>query len=103
MTHNGQSIPAGEVIFEPNPEFDNLGPQARAPITDGQYRTVSGKGSVPGPVVVRVEAYDGNFHPESPRGIALFPPYVFKLELPDTDSRQDIDIPASHTVEAPAR
>lgn len=96
VTHGGRLIPAGEMIFEPDPERDNSGPQGRATIKNGHYRTTAGKGSVAGPVVIRVEAYDGQPHRESPRGIAMFPPYLLKLDLPDSDSEQNIDVPASH-------
>lgn len=26
----------------------------------------------------------------------MFPPYLLKLDLPDSDSEQNIDVPASH-------
>jgi len=96
VTYDGQPIPAGQVIFEPDPERGNTGPQGRGEINNGSYRTSRGKGSVPGPVIVRVEAYDGNVHPESPRGVAMLPTYVTKLDLPRAGSEQNIDIPSSH-------
>ncbi len=96
VSHGGKPIPAGEVVFEPDPTQGNTGPQARATIENGRYRTPRGQGSVPGAVVVRVEAYDGQPHPESPYGLQLFPAYTTTLVLPDRSSEQDIDVPATH-------
>lgn len=95
-THGGTPIPAGEVVFEPDPAQGNTGPQARAVIDNGSYRTPRGQGSVPGAVIVRVLAYDGQPHPESPYGLQMFPAYTTDLVLPDRASQQDIDVPASH-------
>jgi hypothetical protein len=96
VTHGGQPIPAGEVVFEPDPDQGNTGPQSRAPITNGEYRTPPGLGSVPGAVIIEVRGYDGQAHPESPDGLELFRPYQCKAELPREDSEHDLDVPASH-------
>jgi len=92
----GQPVPAGEVQFEPDAEQGNSGPQSRAKIQDGRYRTPRGKGPVAGPAVVRIRCYDGKAHPESPMGSRMARPYETKLDLPREDLTQDFQIPASH-------
>ena len=89
----GQPVPKGEVIFEPDPAKNNKGPQARAFIEQGKFQTQPGQGAVAGPAVVRVLAYDGKAHPESPSGSALCLPYELHVDLPAADSTHDFVIP----------
>jgi len=59
VTYKGELVPAGPVIFEPDPKQGNIGPQGFAKIKDGKYQTESGLGSVGGPVIVRITVFDG--------------------------------------------
>jgi len=95
VIYDGKPIPAGEVVFEPDPKRGNTGPQSRAPIEDGRYCTLPGQGSVPGPVIVEVRGYDGQPHPESPDGLELFRPYRTTAELPREDSQHDVHVPVT--------
>ncbi len=97
VTYAGEPVPAGEVVFEPDPSKGNSGPQCRATINNGEYCTPSSSGSVPGAVIVRVLGYDGKANPESQMGMQLFPVYETTMELPaEATAGQNIDIPASH-------
>jgi len=102
VTLDGKPVPAGEVQFEPDAQQGNRGPQSRAKIQDGKYRTPGGKGPVAGPAVVRIRCFDGVTHPESPMGTRIGRPYETKIELPDEDSTQDFDVPASHLLQRQA-
>lgn len=95
VTYAGQPIPKGEIVFEPDPQRGNQGPQGRAPINGGKFASVEGRGVIAGPVIARVFAYDGKFNPESPNGSPLCRPYEFELELPAADSTHDLAVPAS--------
>jgi len=96
VTLGGEPVRAGEVQFEPDPDRSNTGPQSRARIKDGRYRTPRGKGAVGGPAVVRIRCYDGKSLPEAPMGSRIAKPYETRLELPHEDSTQDFDVPVSH-------
>ena len=96
VTLGGKPVPAGEVRFEPDTKKGNHGPQSRAKIQNGKYRTPRGKGPVSGPAIVRINCYDGNIGPESPMGINMAKPYVTNVDLPQENSAQDFEVPASY-------
>ncbi|MEA1951700.1 MAG: hypothetical protein U9N87_09960 [Planctomycetota bacterium] len=96
VTIAGKPVPAGEVQFEPDASKENRGPQSRAKIKDGKYSTPRGKGPVAGPAVVRIRCFDGNSGPESPMGTRMAKPFETKIDLPEDDSSQDFEVPASH-------
>ena len=54
VTYKGKPVPAGQVIFEPDPAKGNTGPQGYARMKDGKFKTLSKQGSVGGPVIVRL-------------------------------------------------
>ena len=94
---DGQPVPVGEVQFEPDPEKGNSGPQSRAKIKDGKYRTPPGKGAATGPVLVKILCHDGKPLPGgSPMGSSMARPYRTKIDLPHEDSTRDFDVPVSH-------
>jgi hypothetical protein len=88
VTANGKPIPAGTITFEPQ----GKGLQGFATIKDGQYDTrQGGKGHSGGPTTARVAAYDGIVANELPMGKPMGPEVLMKLDLPTSDSTQDID------------
>ena len=89
-------MPAGEVQFEPDAEKGNTGPQSRAVIQAGKYRTPRGKGAVGGPTVARVRCYDGQAMAEAPMGSQIARPYETKVDLLHANSTQDFEVPASY-------
>lgn len=96
VTFKGQPVPRGQVIFSPDLAKGNDGPQGYAEIEDGFYDTSKGdKGSPAGPVVVRIEGFDGQVTEDRPYGKALFVDYRVNLDLPRESSQKDFDVPAS--------
>lgn len=88
VTLDGNPIPHGEVIITPDAAKKNFGPQGIAPIQAGRFDTANGTGMGigGGPVIVRVNGMTG------PGGKTLCE-YEFTLDLPQTESTKDIDVP----------
>jgi hypothetical protein len=96
VTFQGQPVPRGQVIFSPDLAKGNDGPQGYAEIVDGFYDTSQGdKGSPAGPVVVRIEGFDGQVSDDRLFGKALFVDYREKVELPPVSSERNFDVPPS--------
>ena len=98
VTYDGDPVPAGEIVFEPNGAKGNKGPSATAEIRDGEYSLSADKGIVGGPSVVRVTGLDGKPPPGpeaqmAPLGMQLFPPYRAEIDLPKAETNEDIEIP----------
>jgi hypothetical protein len=86
---DGAPIPYGEVLFTPDADRQNSGPQGIAEIRDGKYdtRSAGGRGMPGGPTVIRVNGMSG------PGGKTLCE-YELKADLPRNDtSGYDIDVP----------
>lgn len=95
VTFDGQPVPAGRIVFEPDSTQSNQGPAAYADIESGRYATPRGKGHVGGPHVVRITGTDGVPSGELPDGRQLFPEYKTTLDLPQDDADHDFDVPAT--------
>ena len=92
-TFDGQPLPYGSILLEPDTDLGNSGPGSVAEISDGSYNTRAGKGHVGGPHVATIIATDGT-QPENPDvDNSLFPPYRTKIDLPKEDSKHDFDVP----------
>lgn len=95
VTYDGQPVPAGAVVFEPDTAQGNAGPPGFAPIRQGRFDTRSGKGVVGGPHVVKISGSDGQ--PDDlglfPSGTPLFPEYVHRVDLPQESSTHEFDVP----------
>lgn len=87
----GSPIPLGKIVFSPDTTRGNSGPQGFAAIENGRFDTSAktGRGSVPGPVVIKVEAYEASpLGGDAFLGKALFSkPYQQDLII--TDTRQN--------------
>ena len=61
VTHNGEPVPFGTIVFQPDESQGNSGPAVTAEIINGKYDTSkSGGGGVSyGAVTVTIEGYDG--------------------------------------------
>jgi hypothetical protein len=97
VTFAGNPVPAGWVSFTADTTKGNSGPQGVARIRAGAYSTAAkdGKGAVGGPLVVRIEGFDGRGTDDSPDGRRLFAPYEVTIELPRGAATQDLEVPAS--------
>jgi len=93
-TFDGQAIPAGYVIFYPDVAAGNDGTQGYAEIKDGTFDTSnSGKGITGGDYVARLRGFVPAQGDVPAR--MLFREYKQSIELPTSDSRQEIAVPAS--------
>jgi len=90
VTFGGRPVPYGEVLFTPDSSKGNSGPQGIATIQNGKYDTVGSRapGVAGGPTIVQVMAL-------SDASGKLLCEYQFGVELPKSNSTQDIDIPAT--------
>ena len=95
VTYQGAPVPAGSVVFEPDPKHGNQGPAGQALIREGQYRTLPDKGTIGGSQVVKIYAFDGkaNLDQGSRHGRLLRSVYQIPLELPRANTTLDFAIP----------
>jgi hypothetical protein len=95
VKHNGNTLPAGVIYFNPDVTRGNDGPQGYAIIKEGHYDTAGpgGKGVLGGPYVVRIEGFDGKPGNELPLGKPIFTDYQVAVDLPQTAATQDFDVP----------
>jgi hypothetical protein len=84
VTFDGQPVPFGRIVFTPDREAGNSGPQGFAEIRNGAYDTASGKGTVGGPQVVQITGFgaDPATGDEENPVPALFPEFETKCDLP---------------------
>ncbi len=92
VTHKGQPVPGGRILFTPDDSQANTGPGSVAEIQDGRYRTRRGLGAVDGPHVVTIYGTDGTPATED-RDNALFPEYRTTVNLPSGNAEFNFDIP----------
>lgn len=97
VTYNGNPIPLGMIVFEPDPAKGNRGQQGHADIKNGQFDTrVSTKGAVVGPQVVRITGGDGvNPEPFTPFGNMLFEEHTVWVEVSKDKPELSFDVPRS--------
>jgi hypothetical protein len=95
ITFDGQPIPKGTVLFQPDESKGCTGSAGIALIRDGKYDTAAegGTGVVGGPHLVRIVGLDGKpIDSMSPDGIPLFPDYTTTVDLPKANSTQDFAV-----------
>ena len=101
VTFQGNPVPTGRIIFEPDASKGNDGPQGVAMIENGRYSTDKfGRGAISGPLIVRIAGFGGgNSSADQEQSSAspkpLFPIYTTKIELKEGSSSFDFEIPAS--------
>jgi hypothetical protein len=96
VTFQGKPVPAGQVIFDPDRSGGNDGLQGYAELRDGHYDTRrSDRGATAGPVLIRIEGFDGRVVPNRPYGKPLFIDYRVRVNLPQQDTTLDFEVPAS--------
>lgn len=97
VTHDGQPIPRGTVMFQPDTSKGTSGAAGIALIRDGRYDTAAegGKGIAGGDYRVRIVGLDGKPVSMGPEGVPLFPDYTTTVTLPKADSTHDFDVPAT--------
>jgi hypothetical protein len=96
ITFDGKPIESGRIDFLPDPEKKNDGPQGFAFIKSGKYDTRNeGQGHAGGPIIVRIEGFDGKTDNPKWFGNRIFAAYDIPADLPKKDSEQSFDVPAS--------
>ena len=94
VTFEGQPVPAGTVLFQPDESKGCSGPAGLATIHEGKYDTAGpgGKGVVGGAHLVRIIGLDGKPAEMAPDGVPLFPDYTTTVDLPMEDSEHDFAV-----------
>jgi hypothetical protein len=94
VSYEGQPVPAGTVLFQPDASQGCNGPAGLASIHGGEYDTAKedGKGVVGGPHLIRIVGLDGKPAEMAPEGAPLFPDYTTTLDLPQEDSTHDFAV-----------
>jgi hypothetical protein len=97
VTYQGQPVPVGSILFEPDGSKGNRGPQGYSTIIDGYYETNKyGKGAVTGPINVQIMGFskDENISEEGTK--PLFPPFKTSIVIVPESTTFDFEIPTSH-------
>ncbi len=97
VTYNGQPVPAGYILFEPDKSKGNDGPGSSADIEDGRYRTPPGQGVIGGPHIVTICGFDGKpidlgQGQKNPQGNPLFMNYQITVDLPKHSTTHDFHV-----------
>ncbi len=94
-TFDGQPIPFGQILFEPDASAGNSGPAGFATITDGKFDArSSGKGITRHrPFVVTIHGQTRAPDQGHDASLPLFNPYEVQAEV--ADPVKDFDMPAS--------
>ena len=94
ITFNGQPVTSGFIVFEPDAKKGNRGPQGYSSIVYGRYETDrDGKGSVLGPVKVRIVSLGSDSTGED-AGVPPFPTYNTSIVIEPDSETFDFEIPA---------
>lgn len=100
VTYAGKPIPLGKIVFTPDTNQGNSGAQGFAAIEAGKFDTAgrTGRGSMPGPVLVKIEGYSvAPANSDAWLGKPLFTkPYEQKLVISTGQTELAIEIPATH-------
>ncbi len=96
VTYAGTPVPYGTITFTPHAEKGNPGTQGSGTIENGSYKTRSGYGTIGGPHIVRITAYDGK-KPEGPEAPMmphgrLLADYRIEIDLSKETTTRDFDI-----------
>jgi hypothetical protein len=92
-TFDGQPIPFGRILLQPDGEAGNSGPAGVAEISNGSYRTRADAGHIGGPHILTVTATDGTRPSSDDIDNSLFPPFQIKVTLPAENGKHDLDVP----------
>ncbi|MEW4564553.1 hypothetical protein AB1K70_18575 [Bremerella sp. JC770] len=94
VTFDGQPVPAGTILFQPDKAQGASGPAGLAIIRDGQFDTAAqgGRGTTGGAQRVQISGLDGKPVAMGPQGVPLFPDHNETILLPQADSTHDFDI-----------
>jgi hypothetical protein len=96
VTFKGKPVPAGNIVFDPDPKRGNDGPGAFAHIKQGRFDTRdAGKGPIAGVYQAHVTGMDGVPGPEMPQGHILFSQWTTDVEVDRSKTDFHFDVPVS--------
>ena len=99
VTHAGQPVPLGRIVFEPDLARGNRGPQGYAPIENGRFDTAAKfcQGTVGGATIVRIEGFEmiGNAEDATSPGRRLFETFETRIDLPRESVSRNFDVPVT--------
>jgi hypothetical protein len=94
VTFDGKPVPAGRITIVPDFTKNNDGPQGWVDIRDGKFDTrQGGRKVIAGPVVLRIEGFDGTATNPKHFGNPIFNAYEIKLDLPAEASSHTLEVP----------
>jgi len=98
---DGKPIPVGFIYFNPDTTKGNSGPGSGAEIKNGAYSTPAGGGVIGGPMIVKIDGYDGiskDLNGEVvPHGSALFEAYEVQVDIEKKNGKKDFDFNKAST------
>ncbi|MBA2114162.1 hypothetical protein [Bremerella alba] len=93
VTFDGDPVPGGSIVFTPDSQKGNTGPQGTARIVEGHYDTaMEGRGTVGGPHHVHVIATEATTTQEAEL-LGPLAEHTFELDLPLDAATEDLEIP----------
>ncbi len=99
VTYAGQPVPLGRIVFEPDLDRGNRGPQGFAPIENGRFDTAAKfcQGTVGGAMIVRIEGFEmiKGSEDATTAGRQLFETYETRIDLPRQSVTRDFNVPAT--------
>jgi hypothetical protein len=95
VTYKGQPVPYGSIVFDPDVQAGNKGPQGSAKIKDGHFDTAnSGLGLTGGAYTARITGFSAepDLTSETNQVKPLFPEYKEKVDLKSSTDKQTFAI-----------
>jgi len=95
VTYQGKPVPVGSITLVPDSRQGNRGAAVSMEIVDGEFDSAgAARGHVGGPHIATIVGLDGKGDDDLfPQGYMLFQDYQVTLDLPQTESTQDIVVP----------
>lgn len=95
VTFDGKPLPAGMIVFEPDPARGNHGQQGYADIADGKFDTrKAGKGVSAGAQIARITGGDGTDSGSfTPFGNLLFEEHTVRIDVSQNQTPLQLDVP----------
>ncbi len=99
VTFDGKPVPAGRIDFFPDLAKNNDGPQGFAFIKNGVFDTrLGGQGHTGGPVIIRIEGFDGKSDDPRFLGNPIFVAHQIHRDMPKEATTEALEVPASAAV-----
>jgi hypothetical protein len=98
---DGKPIPVGFIYFNPDTSKGNSGPGSGAEIKNGQYTTPRDGGIIGGPMIVKIDGYDGISKDLGgevvANGSALFEAYETRVDFEKKNGKKDFEFDKAGT------